>query len=304
MGDSGAPAVRGDVALRLLCLASIFLVACGDDVGVDADAGSADGGAVRDAEPFDAGDAEPRGDLGASDLGPVDLGPFDLGAPEDAGAGTDAGLDDLGADGGPPDLGPPDLGPPDLGPPDLGPPDLGPPDLGPPAGGCISGALGTHAARFRWNGTSSGSTAWISYETNTLPDTSRWRAGAYSSNFSYRPVWGDPFLGEGGLDMGGTVFMDVELSTQGLSSIRNVTIAVYGRSYSTGSSGSFSWQTFDGTGASPYGSMANSAPYQWYRADATAAFTPGNGGILLRIRPEGPSNHLVVNRVEICFDAS
>ncbi|MAQ15725.1 MAG: hypothetical protein CMN30_13145 [Sandaracinus sp.] len=104
--------------------------------------------------------------------------------------------------------------------------------------------------------------------------------------------------------MGGTVFMDVELSTQGLSSIRNVTIAVYGRSYSTGSSGSFSWQTFDGTGASPYGSMANSAPYQWYRADATAAFTPGNGGILLRIRPEGPSNHLVVNRVEICFDAS
>ena len=295
---SPAPRLRPIAAL----LVTLVIAGCGDDTEIAPDGGPtspADGGS----------DGSLAGDLGAR----VDLGPDrDLGG--DAGAGQDSGASDGGAvdaspdlgppDLGPPDLGPPDLGPPDLGPPDLGAPDLGAPDLGAPTGGCVSGAVGTHVARFRWNGTTSGSTAWLSYEANTLPDSGRWRAGAYSSNFSYRPVWGDPFLGEGGLDMGGTVFMDVELSTAGLSSIRNVTIAIYGRSYSTGSSGSFSWQTFDGVGASPSGSIANSAPYQWYRANATAAFAPGNDGVLLRIRPEGPSNRLVVNRVEICLDAS
>ena len=173
----------------------------------------------------------------------------------------------------------------------------------PPTGGCVSGATGTRVARFRWTGSSSGGRASVSYETNTLPDRSRWRAGAYSRSIGYTPVWGDPFLGEGGLDLSGTAFMDVELSTAGLASIRRVTLALYGRSYSTGSSGSFSWMTFDGAGAAPSASVANSAPYRWYRADATAAFRPGNGGVLLRISPGPPSGSLVVNRVELCFDA-
>ena len=103
--------------------------------------------------------------------------------------------------------------------------------------------------------------------------------------------------------MSGTVFMDVELSTAGMGSLRGVTLAIYGRSYNTTASGSFTWMTFDGSGAAPSGSVANSAPYRWYRADATAAFRTGNGGVLLRISPGPPSGSLVVNRVEVCFDA-
>ena len=59
-------------------------------------------------------------------------------------------------------------------------------------------------------------------------------------------------------------------STVGLSSIKKVTLAVYGRSFATTTSGSVSWQTFKGIGASPSGGVANSTPYQWYSADATA----------------------------------
>lgn len=175
------------------------------------------------------------------------------------------------------------------------------PDV-PVTGGCISGAPGRYAARFRWTG--SGSRASVSYEANTLPDRSRWRVTAASRAIGYTPVWGDPFLGEGGLDLSGTVFMHVELSTAGLSSIRGVTLAIYGRSYNISASGSFSWMSFDGAGAAPSGSVANSAPYRWYRADATDAFRPGNSGVLLRISPGPPSGSLVVNRVELCFDAS
>ncbi len=83
-----------------------------------------------------------------------------------------------------------------------------------------------------------------------------------------------------------------------------MTLAIFGRSFSTTTSGSFSWQTFDGTGSSPWGTVANSAPYEWYAADATTEFSPGDGGVLLRIRAGPPSDALIVNRVEVCFDAS
>ena len=93
-------------------------------------------------------------------------------------------------------------------------------------------------------------------------------------------------------------------STVGLSSIKKVTLAVYGRSFATTTSGSVSWQTFKGIGASPSGGVANSTPYQWYSADATAYFDAGDGGILLRIKPGPPSDALIVNRVELCIDAT
>lgn len=173
----------------------------------------------------------------------------------------------------------------------------------PATGGCISGAVGSHVARFRWTGSTSGSRASVSYEANTLPDRSRWRVTANSRSIGYTPVFGDPFLGEGGLELSGTVFIDVELSTAGLGALSNVTLAVYGRSYNTTASGSFAWRTFSGMGATPSGFVANSAPYRWYRADATAAFVPGDSGVLLRITPGPPSGSLVVSRVELCFDA-
>lgn len=171
------------------------------------------------------------------------------------------------------------------------------------SGGCISGAIGTHVARFRWYGSSSGSRAAVSYEANTLPDPSRWRVTANSRSIGYTPVFSDPFLGEGGLELSGTAFIDVELSTAGLSRLSGVTLAVYGRSFNTTAGGSFAWRTFDGTGATPSGFVYNSAPYRWYRADASAAFVAGNGAVLLRITPGPPSGALIVNRVEVCFDA-
>jgi hypothetical protein len=143
----------------------------------------------------------------------------------------------------------------------------------------------------------------VVYEANTLPDSSRWRVTAGSASFGYTPVFADPFLGPGGLDLEGTVFIDVELSTAGLSAISKVTIAVFGRSFNTTASGSFSWQTISGTGATPTNFVSNVAPYSWYPGDATAVFRPADSGLLLRLRAGPSSNALVVNRVEICFDA-
>jgi hypothetical protein len=120
-------------------------------------------------------------------------------------------------------------------------------------------------------------------------------------SFSYTPVFDDTFLGEGGLDLEGTAFIDVQLSTVGLSSLSSVTIAIYGRSFDTTASGSFHWQTFHGTGSAPTNLVANSAPYEWYLADATSEIVAGDSGALLRIYPGPSSDALIVDRVEICF---
>ena len=284
------------IRVTLACaLMTVCALGCGasdvNDASVSPDAG-ADGGGSDGGLPSDAGDLDGGALDGGSDSGVSDGGVSD-------GGGSDGGVSDGGAS----DAGGMDAGT-DAGPPDAG-HDAGPPrvDAGPPLGGCISGAAGTHVVRFQWAGTTSGSTAYVRYEANTLPDTSRWRVSAASSSIGYRPVFGDPFLGEGGLELSGTVFIDVELSTDMLSRVSNATIAIYGRSYNTTSSGSFTWQTVSGTGASPRGGVSNVAPYRWYGADATAALPAGDSGTLLRIRAGGPSNALVVNRVEICFDA-
>ncbi len=169
-------------------------------------------------------------------------------------------------------------------------------------GGCVSGASGSRAVRFRWEGSGAGSTAYVRYEANELPDTSRWRVTANSRSIGYTPVFDDPFLGVGGLDLEGTGFIDVELSTAGLGPIRGVTISIFGRSFNTTASGSFSWQTFTGVGAAPTNLVSNVAPYRWYGADATTEFVPGDARVLLRLYPGPSSNALIVNRVEVCFD--
>jgi hypothetical protein len=186
--------------------------------------------------------------------------------------------------------------------PDAAAPDAPPVDAA-PLGGCISGASGTRAVRFRWDGNGPGSTAYVVYEANDLPDTSRWMVTAASTSFDYTPVFDDTFLAQGGLDLEDPAFVDVELSTVGLSSIRGVTIAVYGRSFDTTTSGSFTWQTFDDVGQTDPGSFPNSAPYQWTYGDATTAFSPGDDGVYLRLRAGPPSDALIMNTVEVCFDA-
>ena len=157
--------------------------------------------------------------------------------------------------------------------------------------------------RFRWDGSTSGSTAYVRYDVNTLPSPGGWHVSAADSGFGFTPTFVDPFLGEGGLDLSGSTFMDIELSTVGLSTIRGVTIGIYGRSFAVSTSGSFEWQTFDDIGATPTNAVSNIPPYAWTTADATTAFTAGDPGVYLRLRPGPSSDSLVVAAVEICFDA-
>ena len=187
------------------------------------------------------------------------------------------------------------------------PPDLTvPPDLtpsGPISGGpCSSGASG--ATAFRIHFTDSGGRATVSYDVHGLPDKTRWKVGVYGYSVGFTPKFVDPFLGSGGLQLDSSDFIDVELSTAGVPRITSSSLSIWGRSYSTGSSGSFNWQTFTGTGATPLNYVSNVAPYSWYSGDVTASIAPSDGGILLRIKAGGSSNSLVVNRVELCINAS
>ena len=262
-----------------------------DDAGGELDGGGdGDGDAKRDSASSDstASDAA-KGDTGLVDGGGLDSGAIDSGA-IDSGA-IDSGAIDSGAiDSGVIDSGKIDTGF-----------DAGP--TGPITGGpCISGAAGATAFRIKW--ISGGSTATVSYEVDGLPDKARWKAGAYGYSIGFSPSFVDPFLGAGGLQLDSSDFVDVELSTVGLSSIRSATLAIYGRSYDTTTSGSFNWMTFTDTGSTPTNFVSNVAPYRWYAYDATSAFRTGDGGVLLRIKAGPSSDTLVVNRIELCMDAS
>ena len=249
---------------------------------------------LADMEPVD-GDMSSPDDMRTSDMGSADmpLSMEDMSAPLDMTDDIDMITDiDMGAV--------EDMG---TGPADMATMDMAPAvDMAPPQSPCISGAMGAHVVRFHWEGNGPGSRAYVVYDENTLPDTTRWKAGAYGRTTSYSPVYDDTFLAQGGLVLSSTNFMHVEISTAMMPTINNATIAIYGRSYNTTSPGSFSWLTFSGSGSSPYGMVANSAPYQWYTADATAALPAGDAGTLVRIEAQGPSNRLIVNAVEICFD--
>ncbi|MBI5548770.1 MAG: hypothetical protein HY901_33225 [Deltaproteobacteria bacterium] len=320
---------RRTLLLIALFLLAVGLLRCGED---PAKGPSCPGSDCEDAGLFAPADAEPRADSGiididgssdgsktdasSADANQADAEPWlqpDASAPAPDGS-TSPDASWAGADTGVPDSSEPAAGP-DAGLPDADAPlaglDAGSVDASGPAprpdagtlGPCISGASGPIAVRFAWAGSWSGSTAHVVYETNGLPDTSRWKAGAYSTSFSYTPTFEDIYLGEGGLALEGNNFMDVELSTLGLSTLRRVTLAIYGRSYNTTASGSFEWQTIQGMNAAPTDLVSNSAPYEWYAADATTEFAAGDDGVLLRIRPGPSSDALIVNRVELCFDA-
>lgn len=180
------------------------------------------------------------------------------------------------------------------------------PPIGPITGGpCMSGAAGQTAYRVRWaGGSGASSTAYPVYEKNGLPDHSRDHVGAYGYQIGFTPRYEDVFLAQGGLVLDSSDFVDIELSTVGVSSIQSITLSIYGRSFNTTTSGSFTWQTFEDVGAAPTNLVSNSAPYEWYSADATGMMSPGNGGVLLRIKSGPSSNVLVVNRIEICMQAS
>lgn len=218
----------------------------------------------------------------------------------DARLATDAGVvvDDGGVlDGGVLDGGAPDA--------DLDPlPDAA--TIGPITGGpCLSGAAGQTAYRVRWaGGSGASSTAYPVYEANGLPDHARDHVGVYGYQIGFTPRYEDVFLAEGGLVLDGSDFVDIELSTVGVASIQSITLSVYGRSYNTTTSGSFNWQTFEDVGEAPANLVSNSAPYEWYSADATGMMSAGNDGVLVRIKAGPSSGVLVVHRIELCMQAT
>jgi len=182
--------------------------------------------------------------------------------------------------------------------------DTGP--TGPITGGpCVSGRSGATAIRIRfYNG---GGKPTVAYDVWGLPDKTRQKASVYGYTIPYTvPGWADPYLGEGGLQLDSSNFIDIEFSTVGLSSIASATLSLYGRSYSTGTSGSFTWQTSKGVGAEATNIMSNVTPYKWYgtAGNVTAWLVPGSGGGLLRIKAGPSSNSLVVNKIELCMEAS
>ena len=165
-------------------------------------------------------------------------------------------------------------------------------------GPCVSGAAGATAIRVRW--VNAGGTAQVQYEAFGLPDRSREKVAAYGYQIGFTPQFSDQFLGPGGLVLDSSDFVDVEVSTQGVPSISSATLAIYGRSFDTTTSGSFNWQSFSGSGATPTDFVSNVAPYQWYGATLEAAFPAGDNNILLRVKAGPSSGVLVVNRLEIC----
>ncbi len=169
-------------------------------------------------------------------------------------------------------------------------------------GPCLSGTPGAAGYRIRWaNG---GGTAYPVYEVDGLPDHSRDKAGAYGYQIGFTASFVDMFLGEGGLQLDGSDFVDLEITTVGISQIAKATLSIYGRSYSVGTSGSFNWQTFVGTGGTATNFVSNVAPYAWYSADMTSEITPGDSGVLIRIKAGPGSDSLVVNRIELCLSAT
>lgn len=169
-------------------------------------------------------------------------------------------------------------------------------------GPCLSGTAGGAAYRIHW--ANAGGQAQVVYEVDGLPDHSRDHAAAYGYQIGFTPSYVDPFLAEGGLQLDSSDFIDLEISTAGVSQIASATLSIYGRSFDTTTSGSFNWQTFAGTGASPTDSVSNIAPYAWYSADMTTELAPNDATTLIRIKAGPSSGVLVVHRLELCIQAS
>jgi hypothetical protein len=223
---------------------------------------------------------------GGDDEGSVDAASIDARGP---GGDADGGPgDDDGGGGGGIDAG------------DVTPPDAAPGVI--TGGPCLSGEPGATGYRIRW--ADGGSTTYPVYEVNGIPGNTDDHAGAYGYQIGFQPQFVDPYLGDGGLLLDGSSFIDLELSTAGLGSISNATLSLYGRSFHTTTSGSFNWQTFEGTGTTPTNSVSNVAPYQWTSGDMTTEISAGDDSVMIRIEAGPSSGSLVVHRVELCLTAT
>jgi hypothetical protein len=169
-------------------------------------------------------------------------------------------------------------------------------------GPCASGAPGATAIRVRW--VDGGGTATVQYEAFGMPDPSRQTVTVSGYQIGFTPPFVDPYLGPGGVGLDDSDFIDVALSAKGITSITQATLALYGRSYDTTASGSFSWQSYSDSGQTATDFVSNVSPYQWYRADIGNTIAPGDGGVLVRIKAGPSSSSLAVNQLEICLVAN
>ncbi len=165
-------------------------------------------------------------------------------------------------------------------------------------GPCLSGAQGRTAFRIKW--IAAGAQAQTVYDEWGLPDKTRERASVYGYSIGFTSSFVDTFLGSGGVQLDSSDFIDIEFSTVGVSSIARATLSIFGRSYATTTSGSFSWTTFLGTGATATNLVSNVAPYEWYSADVGSVIASGDGGALLRVKAGPSSGSLAVNKLELC----
>ncbi|MEO8550723.1 MAG: hypothetical protein ABI678_12145, partial [Kofleriaceae bacterium] len=129
-------------------------------------------------------------------------------------------------------------------------------------------------------------------------------AAAYGYQIGFTASFVDPYLGDGGVQLDGSDFVDLQFSTIGISSISNAMLSIRGRSFNTTAPGSFNWQTLYDVGETDQQFVSNSAPYQWYSADITSALETNVGGLLLRIKSGPLSDSLVVNQIELCLQAN
>src|SRR5262249_14986020 len=142
------------------------------------------------------------------------------------------------------------------------------------------------------------------YEVDGLPDKSRDHAGAYGYQIGFTPSYVDPYLGEGGLQLDGSDFVDLEITTSGVATISKATLSIYGRSFAVSTDGSFNWQTFVGYNETPANFVSNVPPYKWYSADMTTEINAGDPNTLVRIKAGPSSGALAVHRIELCLQAT
>jgi hypothetical protein len=174
--------------------------------------------------------------------------------------------------------------------------------VGPITGGpCVSGAPGATAIRIEF--VDANGTADVQWLVEGDPDQSNDSAGAYGYQIGFTPSYVDQYLAQGGVGLDDSDFIDITMSTAGLSNISTATLSLYGRSYDVSTNGSFSWQTFDGIGQTAPDFVSNVPPYQWYSADMTTEIGPGESNVRVRIKAGPSSDALVVNEVEICLVA-
>ena len=187
--------------------------------------------------------------------------------------------------------------------------DLGSADLATTGGGiitggpCASGATGATAIRVHW--IDAAGTAEVQYDAFGLPDHARDKVTAYSASgqTGFTPEFVDPYLGDGGLLLDGSDFVDIALSGSGLGAVDHATLALYGRSFSVDTDGSFAWRSFSDSGASATDFVSNVPPYRWYAADIGNTVAAGDANVLVRVKAGPSSGALVVNRLEICLAA-